>query len=73
MTRTQNGHMKKYGYTWEDLDKAWWEGFDCCKEKLETQLKQTKEYLEQALPYLEYLDEESDELCDKIKEFIKEG
>ena len=25
--------MKKDGYTWEDLNKAWWEGFDTCKAK----------------------------------------
>jgi len=30
-----NVEVKKHGYTWKDVDKAWWEGFDCCKEKLE--------------------------------------
>ena len=28
-----NAQMKKDGYTWEDLNKAWWEGFDTCKAK----------------------------------------
>ena len=26
--------MKGKGYTWEDLDKAWWEGFDNAKNKM---------------------------------------
>ena len=33
-----NVKAKKNGYTWEDVDKAWWEGFDYCKEKLEKQI-----------------------------------
>lgn len=37
-----------------------------------TQLIKAKEYLKQILPYLEYTDEESEKLYDKIKEFIKD-
>ena len=40
--------------------------------ELKAQIEQAKEYLEQTLPYLENIDEESDELYDKINEFIKE-
>jgi hypothetical protein len=36
------------------------------------QLTKAKEYLEQTLPYLENIDEEGDELYDKINGFIKE-
>lgn len=37
-----NVKAKKNGYTWEDVDKAWWEGFDYCKEKLEKQIEKMK-------------------------------
>lgn len=33
-----NVRAKKNGYTWEEVDKAWWEGFNCCKEKLENKI-----------------------------------
>lgn len=26
--------VKKNGYTWEEMDKAWWEGFYTCKKKM---------------------------------------
>lgn len=39
---------------------------------MDKKLAQAKKYLEQALPYLENIDEEGDELYDKINEFIKE-
>ena len=33
-----NVQMRKDGYTWEDLDKAWWEGFDNAKNKMEKRI-----------------------------------
>ena len=33
-----NVKPKKDGYTWEDLDKAWWEGFDNAKNKMEKRI-----------------------------------
>lgn len=48
------------------------EGRDVKIMELKEQLKKAKEYLKQTLPYLEYLDEESEKLYDRINEFIKE-
>jgi hypothetical protein len=33
-----NVQMKKDGYTWEDLDRSFWEGFDNAKNKMEKQI-----------------------------------
>jgi chromosome segregation ATPase len=33
-----NVQMKKDGYNWEDLDKAWWEGFDNAKSKMKKRI-----------------------------------
>lgn len=45
-----NVKPKKEGYTWEDLDKAWWEGFDNAKNKMGKRIteleKENAEYKE---------------------------
>ena len=32
--------MTRESYTWEDLDKAWWEGFDNAKNKMEKRIEE---------------------------------
>lgn len=41
-----NVQMKKDGYTWEDLDKAWWEGFDNAKNKMEKRIAELEQQIE---------------------------
>jgi len=48
-----NVKMKKYGYTWEEIDKAWWEGFDCCKNKFEKKIEELQEETEQTKKLIE--------------------
>ena len=35
-----NVHMKEDGYTWKDLDKSYWEGFDNAKNKMEKRIEE---------------------------------
>ena len=61
-----NVKAKKHGYTWEEMDKSWWEGFDTCKEKmskkikrLEAENKQAKEIIRDFLSVaIDYIDKE---------------
>lgn len=41
-----NVKPKKDGYTWEDLDKAWWEGFDNAKNKMEKRIAELEVQIE---------------------------
>lgn len=41
-----NVQMKKDGYTWEDLDKAWWEGFDTAKDKMQKRIAELEAQIE---------------------------
>ena len=43
---SSNVQMKKDGYTWKDLDKAWWEGFDNAKNKMEKRIEELEEKIE---------------------------
>ena len=38
-----NVKAKKNGYTWKEIDKSWWKGFDTCKEKMSKKLEQLEE------------------------------
>lgn len=50
-----NVQMKKDGYTWEDLEKAWWEGFDTCKAKVGEENVKLNDELEKLKKQLEEL------------------
>jgi chromosome segregation ATPase len=41
-----NIQMKKDGYNWEDLDKAWWEGFDNAKSKMKKRIAELEAQIE---------------------------
>lgn len=51
-----NVHMKKDGYTWEDLDRSYWEGFDTAKNNMEKQIKEFKKKNAELKLKLEALD-----------------
>ena len=38
-------HMKKDGYTWEDLDRSFWEGFNKAKTNMEKRIKTLEKQL----------------------------
>lgn len=75
-----NVHMRKDGYTWEDVDKAWWEGFDSCKEKVTDKLIKAKKLLKEMIdtPVFNqmggelYENEEYTELVEEVEKFLKE-
>ena len=72
-----NVKPKKDGYTWEDLDKAWLEGFDTCKAKIgEANIKLNDE-LEQLKKQLEELPDKwcrnKDDYCPHLAKLEKEN
>ena len=71
----------KDSYTWEDVDKAWWEGFDNCKEKIAGKLIKAKELLRDLLDTPCFCTQGDGEICEnegytelveEIEEFLKE-
>lgn len=52
--------MKENEYTWKDLDKAWWEGFDNAKNKMEKRIadleKENAELRNKILSYKDAVD-----------------
>jgi len=42
-----NVRMKKDGYTWEDLDRSFWEGFDNAKDKMEKRIAELEAQIEE--------------------------
>jgi hypothetical protein len=72
----------KDSYTWEDVDKAWWEGFDNCKEKIAGKLIRAKELLRDLLDTPCFYTQGDGEICEnegytelveEIEEFLKEN
>lgn len=39
-------YMKKDGYTWEDMDRSFWEGFDTAKNKMEKRIVELEAQIE---------------------------
>lgn len=78
----KEGHqsIKNHSYTWEDADKAWWEGFDNCKEKVANKLIKAKELLREMIdtPVFNqmggelYENEGYTELVEEVEKFLKE-
>lgn len=56
-------HMKKAGYTWEDLDRSYWEGFDKAKTNMEKRIKILEKQLNKKI---------CDELCLKKNSAVSE-
>lgn len=46
MTKGNNVHMKEDGYTWKDLDRSYWEGFDDAKNKMEKRIAELEQQIE---------------------------
>lgn len=46
MAKGNNVHMKEDGYTWKDLDKSYWEGFDDAKNKMEKRIAELETQIE---------------------------
>lgn len=68
-----NVHMKEDGYTWKDLDKSYWEGFDNAKNKMEKRVEElelTNNKLKEQLA-LRYDLEDKIQLLEQENAFIK--
>lgn len=66
--------MKGKGYTWEDLDKAWWEGFDNAKNKMGkriAELDKAKELLRECRKY-HFHPEVTEYPYNDVEAFLKE-
>jgi predicted RNase H-like nuclease (RuvC/YqgF family) len=65
-----NIHMKKDGYTWEDLDRSYWEGFDNVKNKME---KRIEELEQENAELKEELKNWKDEWQEQVQKATDEG
>jgi hypothetical protein len=47
-----NVQMKKDGYSWEDLDRSYWEGFDNAKNKMEKRIEELEAQIEKLIDFV---------------------
>lgn len=70
--------MKMYGYSWEDIDKSYWEGFDTAKgkmekrnEKLAERVERYKKELAKRAKQIEALNKDKDYFFDALDKQVE--